>query len=1170
MILRPTAQLDERDLAQLVKELLARRSGYVPEWQPPEEGADAALVWIFCRYLSAVIQRLNQAPEKNKLAFLDLLGLSLTPAQAARAPLVFQVAPDSTDTQVPVSTQVAAAPPPGSTDQIIFETERAVGLAAARLKEVVSLWPGRDQYLNHSAPFLAGESFQLFRKPLLQDTPHEIYIAHDTLLAIAGSVTLEVEFELTQPSSEPLTVSWQYWDGKVWRGFKAAKPGCSEKWAAQVDGTGGLTRSGKFLLETDCAESSRTSVNQIEAFWIRGQLTETLPPDSSKVLPLVESIRLKTIIDQSLKGILQPLIDENGPRQDSPPQTLIQGTLANEAGQPLQNIAVKINSSIDPAFEQETFQTDAAGKYNFDNLDDPNNQIQAQTVPSETSYEIQASFLNLEASCRIAELDFNRNLTINLAFNVVGLDPDNAFADATKLDVTKPFYPFGQQPQPGSTFYFNQEEVFNKPGALVQVYVARTASALDNIELPKTPGQIFSPTGSSLGNASAPLPDKSVDPLPHLVNWEYYNGRKWVTFLQSSLSQKPNADLDTTEIIEFTVPTDIAVIKVNDQEGLWMRARLVSGSFGFMQTVTWFDDRLQGEDRANKLTYPVYQPPCLAAFRIGYTWQHGPFHPEQVQTYNDFAYTDRTYESTWPGNAFLPFSYVRDVTPALYLGFDRKLPVDSIGLFLDITEKPGETRGPAMLWEYFDGFSWSELVVEDETRGLRLPGIISLIAAEDSQPLARFGTSLHWVRGRLKEDGPPGEPTVNGIFLNAVWASQQRTYTDVPLGASSGLPGQVFLYTQIPVLVGERIEVQELSGPRANTEWRIVVMELSRGDAGLVRDFEEMLGQESLQTDFIKGDIRLRRDRNKKVSELWVRWKEKVNLLRSGPEDRHYMIDRARGLVFFGDGVEGKIPPPGTLILSKQHRAGGGEFGNLPPRAINQLLGPLPGVQSMFNPKAAEGGADGERIESFSERGPQSVRHRGRAVLPADYETLAHEASPYVAVARVLALRNDSGRSLPGWLTLLVIPQSKDARPWPSFGLREQVRKYIERRAPAGAVASRQIYITGPDYLSIDVRATIAPVDLAEAGAVERRARAALEEFLHPLRGGPERHGWELGRDVFLSDMSAMLERVEGVDYVKELELLTDGNLQGERVMVADNRIVAAGEIRLMLTAAEA
>jgi hypothetical protein len=125
------------------------------------------------------------------------------------------------------------------------------------------------------------------------------------------------------------------------------------------------------------------------------------------------------------------------------------------------------------------------------------------------------------------------------------------------------------------------------------------------------------------------------------------------------------------------------------------------------------------------------------------------------------------------------------------------------------------------------------------------------------------------------------------------------------------------------------------------------------------------------------------------------------------------------------------------------------------------------------------------------------------------------------------------------------------------------VRRHLEERAPADIAAANQIYVTGPDYLPIDVAATIAPKEAGEAGAVERRARAALEEFLHPLRGGPERQGWDMGRDVYLSDVAAVIERV------KELELLKDGQLQGDRVDVSDDRVVVAGDIRLNLEAAE-
>jgi hypothetical protein len=540
-----------------------------------------------------------------------------------------------------------------------------------------------------------------------------------------------------------------------------------------------------------------------------------------------------------------------------------------------------------------------------------------------------------------------------------------------------------------------------------------------------------------------------------------------------------------------------------------------------------------------------------------------------VLTYNDFQYEDHTYEAIWPGNTFAPFTYVRDITPALYLGFNKKLPVAQIGLYVDIVEQRGVTSGPALVWEAYDGAGWRELAAADETRHLRVPGMVTFIAAEDSQPLARFGTARHWVRGRLKEDGPPGEPTINSIFTNAVWAAQRQTLNDVVLGTSSGLPNQVLRFSQIPVLTGERLEVQELSGRRANVEWRLLARELAPNNANIIQDLEVLLGREDVQTEIIQGDLRLRRDRNKQVVEVWARWQEQPHLLRSGPDDRHYVMDRARGLVFFGNGEQGRIPPPGSPLLVKQYRAGGGRAGNVPTRTITQLLGALSGVQAVLNPRAAEGGADGETLESFRVRGPQAIRHRGRAITPADYEALAHEASPAVAIARAIPTRNANGRPMPGCITLLILPQSEERRPWPSFGLRQQVSNYLAERAPAGLAAAHQIYVTGPDYLPIDVTATLAPREASEAGAVEARARQALEIFLHPLRGGPTGHGWELDRHLYLSDVAAVLERVPGVDYVEELALSVTGILQGEQVTITAERMMMAGQIRLTLKTAE-
>jgi predicted phage baseplate assembly protein len=228
---------------------------------------------------------------------------------------------------------------------------------------------------------------------------------------------------------------------------------------------------------------------------------------------------------------------------------------------------------------------------------------------------------------------------------------------------------------------------------------------------------------------------------------------------------------------------------------------------------------------------------------------------------------------------------------------------------------------------------------------------------------------------------------------------------------------------------------------------------------------------------------------------------------------------------------------------------------------------PVGGIETVFNAAPAEGGADGETLTALLTRGPATIRHRGRAVTADDYAVLAREASPSVAVAQVLGGRDPSGLPVPGWVTLVIIPQSAEPRPYPSFGLREDVRRFIAERAPADVTAAGQIEVTGPDYVPIDVSATVVPRDPTEAGVVEQAVRQAIAGFLHPLHGGPAGRGWQAGQGLWLSDLAPLLERADGVDHVTDVELLRGGQIQGDHVALAGQQIPVAGNIHLRLVA---
>jgi predicted phage baseplate assembly protein len=245
------------------------------------------------------------------------------------------------------------------------------------------------------------------------------------------------------------------------------------------------------------------------------------------------------------------------------------------------------------------------------------------------------------------------------------------------------------------------------------------------------------------------------------------------------------------------------------------------------------------------------------------------------------------------------------------------------------------------------------------------------------------------------------------------------------------------------------------------------------------------------------------------------------------------------GELRFGDGVNGRIPPPGASNLRlARYRTGGGSVGNAAPSTIAQLKTTVPYVDKVGNPEVAAGGAEAETNEAVLERMPRTLRHRGRAVALEDFEDLALLASTEVARARCVPLRDLAADWLgetfaAGAVSVIVVPRSDAAKPLPTETLLERVRAYLAARADATAAVS----VVGPAYLKVSVRAEIAVISATAASAVERGVRARLDAFLHPLTGGLDQCGWDFGRSPHRSDFYTLIEQVPGVDHCRRLEL---------------------------------
>jgi hypothetical protein len=144
--------IDRRTFSDLLQLVVTGAREFVPEWfVGRQDDSGMVLAAIYAHYLEILLERLNRVPEKNFLAFLDLLGVSLLPPSPATAPVVFTlVLTVGTSGVVPTGTQVATMQTE-TQPAVVFETEQDLNVVAAQFVASYTVEPRRDRYANHSA-----------------------------------------------------------------------------------------------------------------------------------------------------------------------------------------------------------------------------------------------------------------------------------------------------------------------------------------------------------------------------------------------------------------------------------------------------------------------------------------------------------------------------------------------------------------------------------------------------------------------------------------------------------------------------------------------------------------------------------------------------------------------------------------------------------------------------------------------------------------------------------------------------------------------------------------------------------------------------------------------------------------------------------------------------------
>ncbi|MBT2448970.1 putative baseplate assembly protein [Streptomyces sp. ISL-43] len=252
----PRPNLDDRRFQDLVDEAKRMVQQRCPQWSDHNvSDPGVTLIEAFAHMTDQLIYRLNRVPDKNHVAFLDLIGLTLNPPSAARTDVTFWLsAPQPETVRIREGSEVATTRT--ETDEaVIFSTVRELALVPVELSVLATgsaepgaapagappgaaAAPAAPAALTDRGPELAtGRGV-----PCFSPVPRPGDALYFGLSEAAPScvVALRLDFPVAghgiDPERPPL--AWEAWTGEGWTRCEVDR-----------DGTGGFNRPGDVLIQ---------------------------------------------------------------------------------------------------------------------------------------------------------------------------------------------------------------------------------------------------------------------------------------------------------------------------------------------------------------------------------------------------------------------------------------------------------------------------------------------------------------------------------------------------------------------------------------------------------------------------------------------------------------------------------------------------------------------------------------------------------------------------------------------------------------------------------------------------------------------------------------------------------------------------------------------------------
>ncbi|MFF9840048.1 putative baseplate assembly protein [Streptomyces sp. NPDC013740] len=263
----PSPNLDDRRFQQLVDEAKRYVQQRAPEWTDHNvSDPGVTLIETFAYLVDQLLYRLNRVPDKNYLAFLDLLGIRLFPPSAAVAEVDFWLSAPQPDTvTLPAGTEVttAAGEPDDPDEGVVFATVDHLRIVPSELTRLVSA-PRSGGQTDRTAALAEGRDIPCFQA--VPEPGDSLLFGLPTAVprcVVAVRLDSRVQGVGVDPRQPPLV--WEAWDGGRWQRCETGS-----------DSTGGLNRPGEVVVYVPAGHTASV-IGGTRAGWLRCRVTEAEP-----------------------------------------------------------------------------------------------------------------------------------------------------------------------------------------------------------------------------------------------------------------------------------------------------------------------------------------------------------------------------------------------------------------------------------------------------------------------------------------------------------------------------------------------------------------------------------------------------------------------------------------------------------------------------------------------------------------------------------------------------------------------------------------------------------------------------------------------------------------------------------------------------------------------------